>query len=369
MITPLRLNYKRVDDMPSAPVFLFILVSSKEGIGEYMRSMIIANGVKKHWPDAVIHFALSKHAPYAQSCPFNTFILENSATKQVKAVNDIVSELKPDVVIFDASGRKAQLKHAHESGAKVIFISQHQKKRSRGLKVGRSLVTDSHWVVQPEFAIAPLSVFERFKLWLINRPQPLVTGPIFTNPDESQRGALLAEYDLADKAFVLFSAGSGGHKCNQGYAADLFLDVALHVRDHHKLKPVIVFGDNYPKELPEIEGVVCIRSLANADFINLVSSAKAAVLSGGGTLLQAVAMHVPTLGIAVSKDQPPRVKACLDRDVILSSNLDFSEMCGGVDQLLAPAELARLINKTKEIDSVNGLKVSIADISRLLEEK
>ncbi|MCL1111228.1 hypothetical protein L2719_16965 [Shewanella schlegeliana] len=334
-----------------------------------MRSLIIANGVKNHWPDAVIHFALSKHAPYAQSCPFNTFILEDSATKQVKAVNNIISELKPDIVVFDASGRKAQLKHAHKVGAKVIFISQHKKKRSRGLKIGRSLVTDSHWVVQPEFAIAPLSLFERFKLWLIGKPLPLVTGPIFTNPSAMEKNKLLTEYNLVDEPFILFSAGSGGHKCSYGYAADLFLDVAVDTKRRHGIKPVVVLGDNYPKELPNIEGVICIRSLDNADFINLVSSAKAAVLSGGGTLLQAVAMHIPTLAIAVAKDQPPRVKACLEREVILSTSLNYDEMCKGVSALLAPETLARLMNKTKQMKSVNGLEVCITDITRLLEDK
>ena len=367
MLRPLRLIRKRVDNMPTAPVFLFIPVSCEKGIGEYMRSMIIANGVQKQWPNAEIHFALSKHAPYVDSCPFHTHVLQDSPTKQVKAVNNIISELKPDMVIFDASGRKSQLKHAYQSGAKVVFISQHKKKRTRGLKLGRSLVTHSHWVVQPEFAIAPLSIFERLKLKLINRPEPIVTGPIFSHPDSANKLKLLDKYGLSDEPFILFSAGSGGHKYSQGNAADLFADVAIHIKN--QLKPVVVFGANYPNDIPTIEGVVCIRSLDNADFISLVSAAKAAVLSGGGTLLQAIAMNVPTLAVVVAKDQPSRVNACKARDVIKSAELNFESMCKGVQELLVPETLADLSAKTKQMKSVNGLEVCIADIARLLEDK
>jgi len=84
---------------------LFIPVSSKKGIGEYMRSLIIANAVKARWPDAEIAFVLSRQAPYHQDCPYPTFLTEQTPTRHVKEVNAVISEFKPQAVVFDASGR------------------------------------------------------------------------------------------------------------------------------------------------------------------------------------------------------------------------------------------------------------------------
>ena len=85
-----------------APVFLFIPVSSAEGIGEYMRSLIVANQILQHWPNAQISFILSEQAPYFLQCPFDVLTTPKSPTKHTKEVNQIIEQLKPDVVIFDA---------------------------------------------------------------------------------------------------------------------------------------------------------------------------------------------------------------------------------------------------------------------------
>ncbi|HAY95088.1 hypothetical protein, partial [Shewanella sp.] len=283
-----------------APKFLFIPVSSAEGIGEYMRSMIIADEVKRTWPNAEIKFILSQQAPYATQCPYPAELLEDTPTKQVKAVNQIMSDFLPDIVLFDASGRKSQLVHAHKLGAKVIFLSQHKRKRSRGMKIGRALVTDCHWVVQPEFVIGPISWLDRLKLKLINRPEPLNIGPVFTQPDIITQSALLAQYQLTQNEFVLFNAGSGGHRVNGELAADIFAKAASESYKASGILSVMVFGPNYPNLLPELEGVVVIPQLNNQQFINMLAAAKAAVLSGGDTLLQAIALHKPTLAVPVS---------------------------------------------------------------------
>ncbi|MEN8617525.1 hypothetical protein [Shewanella baltica] len=348
--------------------FLFIPVSSAEGIGEYMRSMIIADEVKRLWPSAEIKFILSQQAPYAAQCPYPAVLLEDTPTKQVKAVNQIMSVYLPDIVLFDASGRKSQLAHAHKLGAKVIFLSQHKRKRSRGMKIGRALVTDCHWVVQPEFVIGPISWLDRLKLKLINKPEPLNIGPVFTQPDASTQSALLAQYQLTHNEFVLFNAGSGGHKVNGELAADIFAQAAHESYKASGITSVMVFGPNYPNPLPELKGVVIIPQLNNPEFINLLAAAKAAVLSGGDTLLQAIALHKPTLAVPVSKDQPPRIEKCRARALILSTDMKLSSVNLGVSQLVSEGELARLSMDLSLKGCMNGLEVALSEISRLLEE-
>ncbi|MDI5846678.1 hypothetical protein [Shewanella xiamenensis] len=350
-----------------APKLLFIPVSSAEGIGEYMRSMIIADEVKRNWPHADIKFILSKHAPYAAQCPYNAVLLDDTPTKQVKAVNQIITEYLPDIVIFDASGRKSQLAHAHKLGAKVVFISQHKRKRSRGMKIGRALVTDCHWVVQPEFVIGPISGLERLKLKLINKPIPLNIGPVFTQPDEACQTGLLAQYQLTKNEFVLFNAGSGGHKVNGELAADIFAQAAYESYKASGIVSVMVFGPNYPNPQPELEGVVVIPQLNNQHFINLLAASKAAVLSGGDTLLQAIALHKPTLAVPVSKDQPPRIEKCVSEKYVISCETKSEAMGHKIALLLDPTLANQLMTSLARGEQLNGLDVAIKELAFLLD--
>ncbi|MDZ7904024.1 MAG: hypothetical protein U5L01_16500 [Rheinheimera sp.] len=166
----------------SQPKVLFIPVSSPQGIGEYMRSLVIAQALQAEHPQLDIQFVLNKHAPTAASCPFPTHLLNNSATKEKAAVNQILEQFKPDLVIFDCSGRASQAQMAKRLGAKVIFISQHKKKRAKGFALRRLAALDAHWITQFKFVDGELTAFERFKLRLLNKPAPLFIGPVFALP-------------------------------------------------------------------------------------------------------------------------------------------------------------------------------------------
>lgn len=352
--------------MLSAPKFLFVPVSSAEGIGEYMRSKIIADEVLRRWPKSQISFALNRQAPYVKQCPYATYLLDDTPTKKIKEVNQLVSELKPDVVVFDAAGRKAQLKHAHKLGAKVVFISQHRRKRTRGMKIGRALVTDSHWVVQPEFVIGDISRIERLKLEMIDVALPLFTGPIFTHPNVRGQELLYRKYELKPGQYLIYSAGSGGHMANDRLAADLFAEVAQAIYKKTAIASVMVFGPNYPNPLPKVDGVIAIEQLSNDEFINLLDGAKGAVLSGGDTLLQAIALNTPTLAVAVSKDQPDRIKKCLAQSVILSCSANFDEMLNAGLSLIEEKTIYSLKARMGSCSSLNGLDLAMDEMKRLI---
>ncbi len=344
-----------------APKLLFLPVSSAEGCGEYMRSLIIADAVMEKWPNAIIQFAISQEAFYAKECPYFTHILKDTPTKLVKEVNGLISELQPDAVIFDASGRQVQMKHAKSIGAKVIFISQHKRKRARGMKISRARVTDSHWVAQPEFVIGPINWFQKKKLEYIGCNEPVFIGSVFATPESKRKVALIESYALEEQGYILFNAGSGGHQAESGLAADIFWREAQKVAAKTALKCVMVFGPNYPKALPKSDAVVAIKTLDNRDFICLLDGAKVAVLGGGDTLLQAVSLNKPTVAIAVSKDQPKRIQACEQLDFIFSSPLDESISTTTFDAI-------ELTNRSRSslYQEPSGLTIAIKELSRLL---
>ncbi|WP_298774963.1 hypothetical protein [uncultured Shewanella sp.] len=352
-----------------APKLLFIPVSSPEGMGEYMRSLIIADEVKKRRPDAQICFILSRHAPYASTCHHPVKLIDETPTKRVKDVNLLMSDFLPDVVLFDASGRRSQLEHAQQLGAKVIFLSQHKRKRSRGMKIRRAIMTDSHWVVQPNFMISPINWFDKLKLKLINRMEPIVTGPIFVNPNAMKQKALLEKYQLIEGEYLIFNAGSGGHQLNKGYAADELALAAKRIHAQTQLPCLMVFGDNYPKSLPCYEGVIAIKSMRHDDFINLLNAAKAAVLSGGDTLLQAIALKKPVLTVAVSKDQHYRLNVCQDHDLAVVSECHAPSIVDGMIRLIEIDRLNKQHQSLSLCECVNGLDIGLKEIDRLLSEK
>ena len=315
------------------PVILFIPVSSPSGIGEYARSLIIADKIKQTYSNADIHFILNKFVSYFSDCPYPAHPCSGSATKDVKSVNTAISQLKPDLVIFDASGRAKQIKHAKSTGAKVAFISQHKKKRNRGLKLNRLFNIDIHWVAQPSFCIPPLSFWQRSKLALFNKKAPQPIGPVYADILEEEVTKELEKQGLNNEEYFIFNAGSGGHKCGEIYSIDILYEAACLFAEKTGTKCVVVFGANYPKALfkqkfnQDIDDlVVCLPSLSHRSFLCLLMAAKGRVISAGDTLLQCIDMEKPCIAVAVSKDQPNRLAQCQQLNLVLAADLTVNSL-------------------------------------------
>ena len=351
-----------------APKFLFVPVSSSEGIGEYMRSLILADAVQARWPMAQIRFILNRHSPSANQCPYATDLLAQSPTKEVNAVKQIMDSYTPDVVIFDASGRQSQLQHAHRMGAKVIFLSQHKRKRSRGMRLSRARVTDHHWVVQPEYVLGDISAFERFKLKLIGKAEPSFIGPIYHQPHAELQTSVLEQHQLTAQQYIVINAGSGGHYSDDKLIADEFAEAAALIAKQQQMPCVMVFGPNYPNQLPQIEGVICVAQMNHNEFINLLSLAKVALLSGGDTMLQAIAMKVPTVAVAVSKDQPSRIDICVQQGLVQSAVADAGHMASTIKDMLQQESLSQLQSHLALQPDESGLQIVMHQFEQIVAE-
>lgn len=311
---------------------LFIPVSGKDGIGEYMRSMILAQAMKDKEPEAEIHFALSEQAPYAKDCIYPTILTKRSPTYHLKEINNYIDEFKPDIVVFDASGRTSQIKHAKKSGALTVFIAQHDKKIRKGMRFGRLRYTDVFWIAQPEFTVHGLSFWSKFKLKLLKKPDPVFLGCVFVPPAIEKSEAVLEKYGLEKNNYIFISAGSGGHFMkNKELAAEGFNNAIRKL--NLTTRYVQVWGANYLGEKrPENDGEnINLESIPNFEFISLLANAKYAVINGGDTLLQALSLKIPFLAVPVSSDQPMRIKMAMEyAKCFLSADADSEKM---VEQL------------------------------------
>jgi hypothetical protein len=153
-----------------APRLLFVPVSGAFGMGEYARSLAIAQGAAARWPGASIQFILSRAAPYAAHTPFPTTLLSSSATFHSAAVAALIEAWRPDVVIFDNAGRTAQLRAARRWGARVVYISARPRQRAKAFRLRWMRIIDEHWIAYPQFIAGELKFFERLKLKLLGRP-------------------------------------------------------------------------------------------------------------------------------------------------------------------------------------------------------
>lgn len=339
----------------SYPRILMIPVSSPSGLGEYMRSLIIAQALKARRPELDIQFVLNRHAPVANSCPFPTHLLDQSATKEKAAVQTLLTELKPDLVIFDCSGRASQARLAKKLGAKVVFVSQHKKKRNKGFALNRLVALDAHWITQFKFIDGDLSAFERFKLRLLDKPEPLFTGPVFAEPS----GALSGEFaQLAGKPFSVWAAGGGGHQIQGRSATEEFYQAALQIATEQQ-PAILVTGSNFQGELDSTKAVQVVRAVPNQTLMTLLSQA-ALVVSGGGDMMgQAIVLGRNIVAVPVAKDQPERVFACASEGLITPATLAKAD-------IVAQCRQALLTPKHPALQQAPGLSLVLTDISRLL---
>lgn len=191
-------------------------------------------------------------------------------------------------------------------------------------------------------------------------------GPVFSHPDKVTQLTLLNEYGLTKDGFVLFNAGSGGHRINNKMATDIFVRAAAESFKETGILSVIVLGANYHQDSTSLEGVIKIPQLNNEKFINMLVLSKAVVLSGGDTLLQAMTLHKPILSIPISKDQKSRISACISHNLILTSKCRLESMVKATKLLLEPEKTKQLTKNLKDINLKNGLDFVIKDIKTLI---
>ncbi len=357
------------DAQTSPSLVLFIPVSSTSGSGEYVRSLIIAKAILQQWPKTDVHFILNENSKYIDDCPYEVHSCQNSPTKDTPRVNSIIRQLQPDLVIFDASGRAKQFKEAKRVGAKVAFLSQRAKKRKRGLKLNRLFNIDIHWVAQPGFCIKPLGFLQSCKVKFFNKLLPKNIGSVFIAPSRNNQEYILNKLNLVGETFFVFSSGSGGTFVGDKLAADIYYQAACEFYRQTKIKCVVVFGSNYPKNIEfQYDDVICLRSIENEYFISLINSAHACVVSAGDTLLQCIALNKPSIAVALSSDQKTRLKYCLNKDLVLKAELT-SENISKQTFLLVDKQgkdRMRILNGMQKMPQENALETIISDINNVI---
>ncbi|MEA3173039.1 MAG: hypothetical protein QOF42_450 [Gammaproteobacteria bacterium] len=329
-------------------------------MGEYARSLAIAGACIEQWPQAQLHFVLSRQAPYAAAVPFPATLLESSPTFHSQAVIELMQSFCPTVVIFDNAGRTAQLRAARRRGAHVVYISARARQRRKAFRWRWLKLIDEHWIAYPEFIAGSLNFFERLKLKLqpgvqvrfldviLSRgPSPPNTTPVFA-PD----------------TFLLMVPGGGTGHPRARDAVGQFLSAARALAAQGIATLIVGSAEEAPAE-PNFKGVA---SLPQAELARLLREARLVVANGGSTLLQAIASGAACIGVAIADDQAARIRQCVQAAVAVAAPLDADAIIATAARLWND-ELARkaLAQRASELRLADGVQVALAGLKRLIE--
>lgn len=355
--------------MTERPKFLFVPVSGPGGAGEYYRSLAVAGAVERRWPGCEIRFILSRDARYGGECPYPVLRVARSPTRETRAVVAILERERPDVVVFDSSGRAEQYRRAKRLGASVVFVSSRATTRSKGFRLRRMRSIDQHWIVAPRFVTGGLGVLERLRTRLAPHCEIVFLDVLHEPVDEAGTAGLRRSLGVGPGAYVLACPGGGGVFGDGPDAAQVFLEASARLASGSGMPVVAVLGPRFDATSQVAPGVQVLSTLPNAQLMGMLRDAGIGVINGGSLLLQAIALGAPCVAAPISEDQPARIAACAAQGLVRPAALGVAPIVNAAKMLLAGDERAGLRRRLGQFALANGLDVAVDALARSLERR
>jgi UDP:flavonoid glycosyltransferase YjiC (YdhE family) len=287
-------------------------------MGEFARARSIADALVAYNPGIRIHFLLHRAAPYAANFHHPSTLLSASPTLCTREVVETIERLRPAVVVFDNAGRTPQLRAAKRVGAAVIYVSSRSRQRYKAFRLRWMRLIDEHWISYPELIAGAPTLFERWKLRWLARPELHYLDTVLAPADESAADHLLADFGVPDIVIVP-GGGSQFHDVSMTPARFAEWGAALAARGH---RVVFVAGPSFTLDLPQTSHFRTVRSVPGGALHALLARSRAVLVNGGDTLLQALALNKPCVAIPIAGDQAERIARCAAQGVLLSPKPD-----------------------------------------------
>jgi len=335
---------------------LFIPVSGPKGVGEYIRSLTIAQKIKEEIPSSDIKFILNNNVNYLNDVPFQFHPIDGTPTLNVEVVKKIISDEKPDLCIFDSGGRTSLFKFIKNKNIPIIYVSSRNNTRSKAFRFRWLKLINQHWIVQPIFVNGHLSAVENLKIKLTGSHPPIFLETIFPEENNLRATRLKKELGLGNDKYLLFSSGGGGHRGEGEQAPEIFARSAGKIAEKTGLKCIAIMGPNYSGNLPCIPGVITIKAIANYFFIDLLNDAELAVIGGGSSIAQGLALKKICITAPAASDQEKRIDAASKQQLVIPAKADVDDIRDKVLKVLDDQRLRDSIqSNVNELNLTNGL--------------
>jgi spore coat polysaccharide biosynthesis predicted glycosyltransferase SpsG len=354
--------------LSATPRFLFLPVSGPHGMGEYVRTLQIAHAAATRWPNAEIHFALSRKAPYAPDGAFASTLLPSSPTFHTPEVIALIKQLRPNVVIFDNAGRTAQLRAAQRNGAHVVYISARSRQRRKAFRWRWMSLIEEHWVAYPEFLAGPLSAIEKFKLQWMGRPLLRYLDVLLPAADARADALVLERFELSAQSYVLLVPGGGTGHPGAHDAVQTFATAAHELAARDTTSVLVAPPSGYAMRVSA--ALKTVPRLPLTELAALMRHARVVVANGGSTMLQAIACRAPCVAVSIANDQAKRVRQCADAGLVVAAGLNADQIVGVAAALLnsEPARAA-LVRHAANLQLADGLGIALASLEALVNHE
>lgn len=336
-----------------SPHLLFIPGGGRMGLGESVRSLVLAHGARERWPESRVSFITDEQHVRLASDAFERHTVVGRVSRNVEAVNRLLCELEPDLVIFDGRGRSAQIACASRTGARTVYIAALPTTRRRAFRWSRLRWLDHLWIrrdfVDPW---CDLTLGERVRLRIARGAEVHFVQAIHPHPEARRLAALRDRIGLGGEPYLLFAPGGGGWEHGGRPVSDLFAAAARRVKDASGRSCVVVLGPLYPGRMPAADGVTVVFALSPPEMIDLVGGAEIVATGGGGLMGQALASgRICIAAAAGGSDQPGRIRRGEEAGLLVASPLTADAIAERVLNLLRDpprrAELAQRIDRSR----------------------
>ncbi len=334
------LRRPRAPGRGSSPHVLFVPGGGRTGLGESIRTLVLARAVRERWPEARVGFLTDEQHVRLPSDDFERHTVTGRVSRNVASVNRLLRDLAPDLVVFDGRGQGVQIACASRAGARTVYIAAVPTMRRRVFHWSRLRRLDQIWIrrdiVDPR---GDLTFGERLRLRLAARPQAHFIQAISPVPDAGRLGALRQRLGLGEDPYLLFAPGGGGWQHDGRPVPEVFAEAAGRVHEATGRACVAVMGPLYEGRPSGAAGVILVPALSPNEMIDLVSGAHLVACGGGGLMGQALATgRICVAAPAGGDDQPGRIRLCEEAGLLAASPLAAEAIAERTLGLLEDAE-------------------------------
>ncbi len=342
-------------------------ISTRRGLGHFMRGMNIAKEIFASTPTAKILFVTRGSIPHG----FVDSRIEFFASPDeidCEQYRKLVVSFKPDAIVFDTMLPSADIVEQLDAVKTVYVMRKCETDRQREILESAFLTAVDRVVVPHEESDFPSDVPDELAV------KTFFVGTIVRRPEPETTMRLRNKYELHEDSFVLVSTPGGGGYEND---ANLFFDIAGAA--DLKIRKTIPDLQHLAFAGPRCRGSATVRGSgirfldAEPDLVSLFPLCNLVISAAGyNTVNELRATKTPTVFLPGNRkydDQFERVKHLEETELAkVFTGIDESEIADGIAELCSDqAGLQRMRDKYRDDDFVIGNTKAAERILSLIE--
>ncbi len=352
--------------MTERPRYLFSPVSGPNGAGELMRCLIIARELVRAQPEAEVHFLVSRTAVFREAVEFPIHDCDASPTRSTAQVLDAIDGFAPHVVVFDNSGRTAQLEAARRAGARTVFSSRAPHLRRKAFRLKWMRLLDEHWIVFPGFITGGLGWYEKLKLRWFPGYRVRCLDTLFPPSAPGARLDCLARSGLEEGRYTLFVPGGRSEANRVTEPTELFIAAAREYVAAAGEPAVVLTGRPEAPPVVESAGPRFLPRVTPEEVQHLLAAAKLVVSNGGTTMVHALAHGRPLVAVPLASDQKRRIRLAVKLGVAATAPLSPQAIAAEAAALLTDEPRRdQMTRRTAGLGIANGVGEAVASLIAL----